>query len=413
MPYTAHPVWMFPPNWGNGVTERLEWITDVLPSETLAEQRISRRLTPRRFFRASFLLSGVERKRFASALAGKGSEVWLMPVWPDIAVLTASASAGTDTLSMDTRWREHRVGGLVLLRGSNSSRWEVGTIESLTDSSLTLISNLESSWGVGTKVYPAVLCRLEFSVSETKRTDQAVEANVAFRLDQKNPYTSVVALDEYRGTYVYSQRPDDSEELETSYSRQLSIVDNQLGIPLVQDVSNLQQTLSAYLWSFVGREASHTHRSLLYHMRGRAEEVWLPTFMDDFSVSADIAAFDTAISVTNCGYTQYGARRPGREDVFIELRDGSRFYRRILSSAVVDADTETLTLDAPLFRACPVAQIRSVSFLQLSRLGQESFELEHPADTDGLTQCRVTWLGPINPVGYSSHLHLVSGTLPP
>jgi hypothetical protein len=52
------------------VTETLEWKTDVLQSPTGAEQRISRRLSPRRTFEFTTLVHDTGRQRFEYALAG-------------------------------------------------------------------------------------------------------------------------------------------------------------------------------------------------------------------------------------------------------------------------------------------------------------------------------------------------------
>src|SRR5690606_19561232 len=46
--------WSFAPDWTDGVTESLAWLTDVLTSETLVEQRRALRQAPRRSVQAAF-----------------------------------------------------------------------------------------------------------------------------------------------------------------------------------------------------------------------------------------------------------------------------------------------------------------------------------------------------------------------
>lgn len=388
---------MFPPNWGDGISESLEWYTDKLSSEVWAEQRISRRLTPRRSFQATFLLEGRERQRFTSAMAGKGADVWLIPLWHEVAALQASAGVGTDTLSVDTRWREYAVDGLVILRGANSARYEVGTIEAKTDSTLQLISDLEASWPAGTKVYPALLARIQYDAEEIKRTDRLSSARITFRVERQTRHSTTFYPSEYRGAVVYDQRPDDSTELGVGYTRQLLTLDDGLSLPLYQDLPGHQRTTQAYSWAFQGREAAYRHRQLLHYLRGSAVGVWVPTFMDDVVVTDDIAKFDTELLVENFGYSEFGARQPGRMDLYIELKSGVKFYRRILDSEIVDSERERLYLDAPLFRAVSTDDILRISFLQFARLGEDQINIEHPTDTDGISISTVQWVTAIDP----------------
>ena len=56
-------LWQVEPDWTNGITETLEWKTDILQSYSGAEQRIARRLSPRRTFEFTILINGNERAR--------------------------------------------------------------------------------------------------------------------------------------------------------------------------------------------------------------------------------------------------------------------------------------------------------------------------------------------------------------
>jgi hypothetical protein len=76
--------WLADPDWSRGVTETLEWKTDVLQSPTGAEQRISRRLSPRRTFEFTAMLYDTARQRFEHMLWQGCAGTWAMPVYPDV-----------------------------------------------------------------------------------------------------------------------------------------------------------------------------------------------------------------------------------------------------------------------------------------------------------------------------------------
>lgn len=394
MPYTAYPVWMFPPNWGNYVNETLAWKTDIPNSEEGQEQRISRRLTPRRSFKATFLLTRAERQRFEMAMAGRGSYVWLIPLWHQVTKLDTQASAGTNTLSFDTRWREYVDGGNVILRGPNSATWEVGTIDAISASSLTLLGNLEATWKKGTMVYPARLARLQYSVSARKKTDTTSEVEIDFTLDASNPHASSgFTPPTYRGLGIVVDRPEDGEDLEFSYERNMLTLDNELSIPVSLDRSNRAFISAEYRWALIGRQAQENFRELLYSVRGSAGALWMPTFMSDFTLSSPASSGATTLAVENCGYTSMGVRGPGREDIRVELRDGTVFYRKILASVESSVAVETLTLDSGIPVGISPEQIVHISFMQPARLFSDTVEMQHLTDSDGLCVCKSAWRG--------------------
>lgn len=396
MAYTAHPVWMFPPNWETPIVERLEWRTDILSSETGYEQRVSRRITPRRYFEAQFLIQSSDRQAFEILVATKGAQVWLIPVWQDVTRLTATASVGTDTLALDTRWREFTVGEAVIIRGQKLNSWEAGIIIAKTDTSLQLSANLEATWTrTGCYVYPAKLARINLPITARKKTDRAVDVTVPWQLEQANNHPSGTTLATFLSYGVFDTKPDDSEDMEFSYERFLSVLDNDLAIADVLDTASQGFVVQSHRWLFEGREKSNQFRQLLTYLRGRGVAVWLPTFMEDFTLVENATSGDTLITVKNVGYTAFSARRVGRQDVRVELKDGTIFHRHINSSAILDADRETLTFSVALANTFTPHQVKFISFMQLSRMTEDAVEITHPTDADGTTISQVTWRGPV------------------
>lgn len=396
MIYTAHPVWMHPPTWGEQIIERLDWKTDVLSGELGTEQRVARRLTPRRSFTASFYLQKTDRQQFEYNMAARGSQVWVIPVWHDVSTLDADAASGASVLSVDTQYREFLNSGLVILRGQSLNSWEVGIVQSKTSGSITLTDTLSAAWPKRTKVYPARLARLVFTLETAKKTDDFVEARIGFTLDQRNPYVSDIAFPTYLSSPVLEQRPDESDELSFGYERLLSIVDNDVGLPSYLDTANKTFQTIGYRWSVIGRQKAHDLRQLLSYLRGRARAMWIPTFMQDFTLDSDVASGATTLAVKNVGYTDSGARAAGKQDIRIQLADGTVLYRRITASIVSSATRETLTLSSPIATGFVAGQVVAISHMQLSRMESDSLELRHPTDSVGVTQCDARWRGPTN-----------------
>lgn len=398
MAYTANPVWTFLPNWDNGILERLEWKTDVLTSETADEQRLSRRLTPRRTLEARFLIHATKRQELEGFLATKLSSRVVIPLWYEVTRLTAPSAAGTNTISLDTRWREYKVGGLVYLYSTTTNAWEVHTISGKTDTSLTLISNLDLDWVAGVNVYPGKLAIITEKSQVSKKTDRAIELTAEFRLVESNPYSSLwLPKKDYRGSSMIETPPDDSEDLTHELQRMLSMVDNEIGVADVADLPQRGFKNYSYRWSFAGAQKAEEFRRMLYYLGGRRRPIWVPTFMDDLQIVAPITAFDSTLQVANVGFTRMNALRPGTRDIRIALRDKYILYRRILSSIESSASVETLSLDAPIFFDLALSDISYTSFMMSSRLDQDTIEIDHRADSEGLMVCTVIWREDVDP----------------
>lgn len=398
MAYTVHPVWPFPPNWESGILERLEWFNDLLTSETDVEQRIARRLTPRRTLEASFLITAEKRQQFDAFMSGYGSSVFAIPLWYEMTRLQSSAASGTDLLTLDTRWREYEAGDYMMVRAPNSLKWEAIQILAKTDTSLQLISNLENSWPAGTFCYPMKIARFLGPVQTRKKTGNTIQFSAVFTLAEIAPNSSIwMSVLDYRGTSIIEHAPDDSEDLTSQYNRRLQIFDEELGLREVLDPALKGNDSVQYRWTIVGAQKREELRRILYYLAGRRKAIWVPTFMDDLVLAAPITAFDTTIQIKNVGFSDHLQIEPSKRDIRIALRDGYLIMRRIVSSIVSSSDVETLALDAPIFFDVPLSDVGNISFMACRRMDQDSVEINHIHDADGAASCVITWRGHTDP----------------
>lgn len=395
MPYTAHPVWSFAPNWSQSVLETLEFKTNVLVSEVRVEQRVSRRLTPRKYLEASFLIHSENRQYFQSLIKQHGASLWMIPLWHEVGKLTAAVSIGIDTLNLDTRWCEYRVGGHVVLRDRRNARvWEVLEIEAVTDSSLTLISNTEKAWTIGnTYVYPGVLAALTDTVAGSKKLAGVFDMRSKFAVRQINHFPSNWAPALYKELEVFDQRPDDSQDLTFEYQRAVETIDSEIGIPKQIDVSQRAILKFAYRWTFSGREENYNVRRFLYWMRGRQKSCWIPTFMEDLTLASAVGSGDDLLTISNIGYTANEVIDLWK-DLRIQLRNGTVIYTRITAAVEIDANTEELTLENPITPGFSVADVVAISYMTVLRLDQDSIEIDHSTDSAGATSIAVSFIDP-------------------
>ncbi|MDF5818718.1 hypothetical protein P4054_29170 [Pseudomonas aeruginosa] len=163
---------------------------------------------------------------------------------------------------------------------------------------------------------------------------------MSFLVMEPGSWPEVMPATMYRGRPVLEQRPDESEDLTSSYQRLLSTLDNGSAIPRVTDVAGMALPVIGHRWIGMGRAERSAFRSLVYALRGQQKPLWVPTHADDLTLVATVSQLSTALDVRNIGYARFANGRPGRRDIRIELYDGTVYHRRILTSTELDADTE-------------------------------------------------------------------------
>lgn len=373
----------FTPNWATRIRERLSWETDVLGSPSGAEQRRAIRLSPRRRFEGDLVVDGRERGLFDNAIAGWGSQIWAMPIWPDVQVLEAVLNAGATSIACSTTGRDFRVGGLLLLRGTTAFLSEAAEIEAVGPSSITLQRPLQATWPAGTRLYPARTARLPEQPAITHKSDTVWTASFTFELQEPSDWAALTGLPTYRSHPVYALAPDESTGLGVSTERLIEVLDNLSGIPRVLDTAAQPFPVRVHRSVANGITERADLRSLFYTLNGRQVSIWLPTHADDFRLTVTVTAASTALSVENVGYARFGFNLIGRRDIRIELHSGVVFYRQILDASEIDADTEQLVIDSALGQTVNPADVGRISFMALVRSNSDEFQIEHETDVEG------------------------------
>lgn len=384
-------IWSFFPTWEGGITETLEWKTDVITSPLGDEQRRSLRLAPRRGFKLQLIATDTERRYMELLCFTWGARNWAIPIWNDVQEILSSPRAGDLNIPCQTAGRDFRVGGLVLMRGGDAFTYESAEISAITSTGLDLVRPLQNDWPKYTKIYPIRTARFSEQPEITRLTDRAVSMSANFALMEPSDWPASGGAETHLGYPVFRVPPEESESLTQSYVRLLQTMDNGMSLPRFYDTANLGFTVQAHRWLLHGRPMQATMRSLLYYMRGQWKSVFVPTHYDDLTLVAITASTASSIDVAFVGYTQYGNQQPGRRDLMVTLTDGRVFFRRITGSSELDQGVERLGLSAPFGFELRPEMVQRISYMALCRLEADSVEIDHQTDSDGVAASRVVF----------------------
>lgn len=384
--------WSFVPDWKDGVVETLEWLTDILTSETAVEQRRALRLAPRREFEAQMYVEGADRQLLDMMLYGWGTRVWALPIWHEIQLLPVDVALGAQRIDCATQYLDFESGGLAMLRGETAFEFEVVEVATLDAGGLNLTRPTQSAWPRGSRLYPVRPAQLLEPPALTRLTDQAVAMDVRFRLSNPSNWPAALPTTLYRGFPVLEQRPDENEDLTSSFERLTQILDSGMSMPQLSTTSRALP-VQGWRWLELGRAARASFRSMLYGLRGRQVPVWVPTHADDLQLVAPVNGAAIALDVANIAYTRFGQARPGRRDIRIELVNGTVFHRRITGSTEMAGGIERLAIDSALGQPVDPSQVFRISWLVLSRGNSDRVEIEHQTDSEGVASCALTFRG--------------------
>jgi hypothetical protein len=385
--------WAFAPDWADGITEQLEWLTEILRSESAAEQRRSLRIAPRRTFSAPMLIDGRERQLLDLALFGWGARLWALPIWPDIQLLSAPVSAGAVRINCATTHLDFHAGGLALLRGDDAFTVEVAEVLAVDATGIDLRRPIQQVWPAGSRLYPARPAQLVEQPQQTRLTDMADSLDVEFLVMEPSDWPEIMPATLYRGWPVLETPPDESEDITSQYERLLSTLDSGSALPLLTDIVGRALPVRSWRWLEQGRAQRAALRSLLYALRGQQKAIWIPSHADDLTPVATIASVATTIDIAYCGYTRFGQSRPGRRDIRIELLSGVAYHRRITGSTEISTSVERISIDVSLGANVEPSAIMRISWLVLSRGSSDQAVIDHQTDSEGVAACAVTFRG--------------------
>jgi hypothetical protein len=380
--------WFFAPTWANGIRERLTWATDILRSESMAEQRRALRTAPRRTFDLDFIVTGRARQRLELALGGIGARAWLAPIWYDIQFLAVDLHAGELYIPCRTLGHAFRAGSTAVLVIGDTS--DAVRISAVSPTSITIVNELTRDWPAGTRLYPGMSVRLSGEPMLTRQSDNTYTLSASFTDTEPIDLEAIPPPDTYRGRPILTQRPNEAESLTRQFVRLLATLDSGLSASAqVTDVSKRALPMLAWRWIGNGREAHNQYNALLYWLAGRFRALWVPSWGDDLTLAAPIAPADTSINIHACGYSLYAFDRPGRRDIRIELTDGAVYYRCIVAAVEIPDGGERLTLDSAFGRAIALSDIVRISWLVLSRSDNDAIEIEHITDAEGVARSEI------------------------
>lgn len=372
------PVWSVLPNWQNGITERLEWLTDVLVSETSVEQRRSLRPQPRRSLECGFMRAGAHRERIDSFCAGIGQDRFTLPVFFEQARVTSNIPFGSSTVNIaNPDLREFEADDVCMLTEGDPDRYELVQIDSINlgTGAITLKAPTAFAWSKGARIIPTRVVRLMDAPQYSARTDDVAVATIRFTFDSPD---QVMTPDWLNAKHVFPFAIDYAQNVDSTYNRQTVVLDNMVASPMVFDYGRRARIGLKTGATFFGRANLKLLRQFLGMVRGRAQRFWMPSFMHDIKPVAPLTG--TTIEAAKTGFAEsFVSPQEARTFIAVFFYDDTPTIYRRLTGVATGIDRDVYGIDSA-WPTIDMAQVRRISFMVPSRFDQDGFELQHRSD---------------------------------
>lgn len=378
------PVFLLQPNWKDGVTERLSWLTDVLPSETGAEQRRRLREQPRQSVEASFISHGPARNFLDAFLTAVGPNECLVPLW--FYEETADNKLPTATVDVFGDFKDVplRVNDTVLIRGPDDLfDFEVNVIRSYSDTKIELRYGLQRDYREGTTITPMRRARTELTAEMSALTDQVGTIRLQFSVIEDPTIFEKWDAPIYgnTGLRVFNTVPN-FRDVAFTYGSMAQFFDPGVGQVSMAYPGRQSQQWERLSFHLTGRAAMRKFVEMVHTMNGKWKSFHLPSQRDEFELKQDIRTNDGALRVFPSGYAMFAQQNQrGRRHIMIELYSGIQIFNTIISSRTMQGE-EWLFLAETLPNIAKT-DVRRVCYMPESRLDVDSIEFQRLTDSRG------------------------------
>jgi len=380
--------WPVTPDMGQGYGEKFKWTTDIITAENGREQRISLRDSPELAIEASYT-AFFEKLNLADALLwGWQTRIFAIPLFHLPVTLTANVQNGDLEIKVsDLSYKRFDMGELFVIH-CDELNYEPLQIDSLDttpgDNKINLLRPVQGNWPAGTKLYPMRLARTEKSISGQWPVNRVGTMQMRFVLEDDEvfvPSETSLGSTLYQGYYVLPIRPNWIESMTQQFTRNVDIIENDIGPREYTDHSDLTTVIRSFLFQFHHLSNIHFFMQWYYARRGAQVPFWVPTWNNDMILVKNVINGESVLTIKNTQYSRLYVNNEGRNHLYIATRTGQIITTEILNIQVdpLDSANELVTVDA-LLPDIDYTLVDIICFMGLNRMASDELTVEWLSD---------------------------------
>jgi len=376
---------LIPLEYESPMEEVLGFLTDIIGAIDGGEQRIALRANPRQEFLLKYSLDGNDRQRMQALLMDWMDNSFGLPLWHEQVRLTAATIAGATSYPVsDADEVDFRVGGLAVVF-TDANTFDVINITAKTSTTITAGDPAVNAYPAGTLFMPLRVVSIMRAVAGTRHANDLEDFQIAFQSNDDD--TGALTGDTTPGVWsTYNSKVlfDDCNMITGTmpqrFERKITRVDNATGRVTIK--SNWEKYKRVAEKGIVAHNRAEIMklRKLLIALQGRVKSFYIPTFINDLTVAADLQVSTNVMDINRIEYNRLIVNRAPKATFRITFTDDTQLVRTITASADHPSDPtlERLTIDSNWPADRTVAEISRIEFYEQVRFDTDRFRLKYP-----------------------------------
>lgn len=401
---------------GNKITEKYEYLTDVITSYDGSEQRLKLRQYPRHFLTYDYSAMEIDHAIYLRGIMRmRQSDTYYIPMWHDVAYLKEDFVANGKFLYIDPlylynfdecEYLEIFVRDDVKQIGVNI----VKQIERYTPSGIALKKKIPRALDIrNTWIYPLRKCSVQPTAGQQYVWSNGSEVGLNYEdlnlpskihipsryrweydydLPQKNRWN---IPETYNDREVFTKSPEWIEDSSVQLSVDKNVVrcDNETGAVVYDLVTTKSSDIHTFEFTFRSQPQIHNIKKFFKRIAGKWKSFYMPTWAEDFPICRSIDANDNAIYYEYTKLKQFYISNVRQKAIIIFTKDWKSYIYEIMAYTVETLSDGNeygkLLLMETVKVNIDLDNILMCSYFNLVRLDQDELQLNYESNTVATT----------------------------
>jgi len=371
------------------ITERIEYLTQILTAWDNTEQRSALRGKPRRYIGYEYIGLESKQSQYLRALTcSTQTQTLQFPLWHAASYLHKQIYAKQSIVEVtkDDMWNYRDCTGTMLWSNDQDGGEYFSIVNTTADGVLHLEKQVTHDFlprkTVVVPVFWGILQQEDKYINETSNIttmtinvefiNRGLQIKLADTIDAyQYPRISFAesknAPGEYAGRELFMMPPTWNDDIGSSYHRNANRLDNQSG-SIRYDLKSKETTeIRSIEYTAIAREEIQFLQRFFYRCKGRLKSFYAPTWVNDVELVDDVVSGSILLARFSL-YWKYYASNKRRKTLVVFFRDGTIHILKIAGFSLDDSQTYAkIYLEMPIQRVLERKQIRMISFLCLYR----------------------------------------------